>query len=47
MLMDIMFEKIIFINCSVAGKVLSNNEIQKGVLLRNIHKNGCFMNRYY
>ncbi len=47
MLMDNMFEKIIFIICSVAGRLHSNNEIQKGLLLRNIHKTGVFMNRYY
>jgi len=47
MLMDNMFEKIIFINCSVVSKVLSNNEIQKALSLRIIHKNGCFRNRYY
>ena len=47
MLMDNMFEKTIFINCSVAGGLHSQNEIQKGVLLRNIQKNGFFMNRYY
>jgi len=47
MLMDNMFEKIIFINCSVPAGVHLHNESQKGLSLRNIHKNGYFMNRYY
>jgi len=47
MLMDNMFEKIIFINCSVVGKVLSNNEIQKALSLRIIHKNIHFLSVFY
>jgi len=47
MLMDNMFEKIIFINCSAANVVHLHYESQKALLLRNIHKNGYFMNRYY
>jgi|GEM_PF-4101549 len=47
MLMDNMFEKIIFVNCVASARVHLHNESQKGLLLRNIHKNGCFMNGYY
>jgi hypothetical protein len=47
MLLDNMFEKTIFINCSATNDLRSHNEIQKGLLLRNIHKKGFFMNRYY
>ena len=47
MLMDNMFEKIIFINCSATGGLHSHNEIQKGLLLRNIHKNIHFLSVFY